>query len=86
MSGAAELAVAVTVLGTVEDGGRPPVPRAGARPGDVVLVTGPCGGSAAGLRELRAGRAGRRRPVAAYRRPLARLREGELARRAGRTP
>jgi thiamine-monophosphate kinase len=82
VSGASELAVAVTVLGTVEDGGPPPVPRAGARPGDVVLVTGPCGGSAAGLRELRAGR-GDGAAVAAYRRPLARLREGELARRAG---
>ncbi len=41
VSEAGELAVAVTVLGTIEPGGRPPVSRAGARPGDVVLVTGP---------------------------------------------
>ena len=50
-----------------------------------MLVTGPCGGSAAGLRELRAGRAGGgdTPAVAAYRRPVARLREGELARVGG---
>ena len=46
--------VAVTVLGTV-DGGPAPGVAGGALAGDVVLVTGPCGGSAAGLRELRAG-------------------------------
>jgi len=78
VSEAAQLMVAVTVLGTVEGGG-PPVSRAGALPGDVVLVTGPCGGSAAGLRELRVGRSG----GDAYRRPVARLREGEIARQRG---
>lgn len=72
------LVVAVTVLGTVEDGGAP-VPRSGARPDDVLLLTGPCGGSAAGLRALRNGTG----PGAAYRRPLARLREGQIARRSG---
>jgi thiamine-monophosphate kinase len=91
VSGAAELVVAVTVLGTVGpagsgDPGPGPVSRAGARPGDVVVVTGPCGGSLAGLRELR------ERPAAgdgtvetgsAYRRPVARLREGALARLGG---
>jgi thiamine-monophosphate kinase len=70
------------VLGTVEPGGPPPVGRSGARPGDVLLVTGPCGGSAAGLRELRAGNESGA-AVAAYRRPVARLREGELARSGG---
>ncbi len=72
------LVVAVTVLGTVEDGGAP-VSRSGARPDDVLLLTGPCGGSAAGLRILRAGTG----PGVAYRRPLARLREGQVARRGG---
>lgn len=81
MSAAAQLVVAVTVLGTVAGGGTP-VARSGARPGDVVAVTGPCGGSAAGLRELREGapEADARR---AYRRPVARLAEGELARAGG---
>ncbi len=82
VSGAAELAVAVTVLGTVGDGDPPPVSRTGARPGDVLLVTGPCGGSAAGLRELRAGRDDTAAGFA-YRRPVARLREGASARRSG---
>ncbi len=87
LSESGTLVVAVTVLGAVEDGGAP-VSRAGARPGDVVLVTGPCGGSAAGLRELRAGAGaagGEAEPDArlAYRRPVARLPEGEVARRRG---
>jgi thiamine-monophosphate kinase len=81
LSAAGELVVAVTVLGTVA-GGAEPVPRNGARPGDVVLVSGPCGGSAAGLRELRADapNADARR---AYRRPVARLAEGSAARGCG---
>jgi thiamine-monophosphate kinase len=82
VSESAVLTVAVTVLGTIGAGGPPPVGRSGARPGDVVLVTGPCGGSAAGLRELRAGNEGGA-AVAAYRRPVPRLQEGELARLAG---
>ncbi len=58
VSGAGELMVAVTVLGTVVGGDeRGPVSRAGARAGDMVFVTGECGGSAAGLRVLRARRA-----------------------------
>jgi thiamine-monophosphate kinase len=81
LSSAGELVVAVTVLGTVADGGSP-VSRSGARPGDVILVTGPCGGSAAGLRELRAGQP-HADPRHAYRRPVARLAEGEMARRGG---
>ena len=81
VSSAEQLVLAVTVLGTVAGGGAP-VSRSGARPGDIVLVTGPCGGSAAGLRELRAGE-----PDAdvryAYRRPVARLAEGDAVRRCG---
>ncbi len=82
VSGAGELVVAVTVLGTVADGGPPPVSRAGARAGNVVLVTGACGGSAAGLRQLHGADPGADRGLS-YRRPTARLREGEVARRAG---
>jgi thiamine-monophosphate kinase len=79
LSGAGQLAVSVTVLGTIGPGDRPAVSRAGAQARDVVLVTGPCGGSAAGLRALRAGTG----PGEAYRRPVARLGEGALARRGG---
>src|ERR1700677_4701795 len=87
VSAAGVLVVAVTVMGTV-DGGTP-VPRSGAAAGDVILVTGPCGGSAAGLRVLRSGaEVAGLGPVeaalaAAYRRPVARLAEGGAARRAG---
>jgi thiamine-monophosphate kinase len=95
VSAAGELVVAVTVLGEV--GGAEPaaVSRSGARPGDALLVTGPCGGSAAALRELRegvrggagsdagAGRGGVDGVGEAYRRPVARLAEGALARREG---
>ncbi len=83
VSGAEQLMVAVTVLGTVESIGPPPVPRSGGQPEDVVLVTGPCGGSAAGLRALRAGAGAGTATGTAYRRPVARLREGALARRSG---
>jgi thiamine-monophosphate kinase len=78
ISGAGQLVVAVTVLGSVAPGGSA-VTRAGAAPGDAILVTGPCGGSAAGLRHLRAHTA----LGQAYRRPVARLREGDTARRFG---
>ena len=67
LSAAAQVVVSVAVSGVLE-GGRPPVTRAGASAGDVLVVTGPLGGSAAGLRLLRSGR-GRRpawwRPTAA---------------------
>ncbi|MGI0156561.1 MAG: thiamine-phosphate kinase, partial [Thermoplasmata archaeon] len=47
----ATLVVSVAITGTTE--GEPPVLRSGARAGDAVFVTGPLGGSAAGLRVLR---------------------------------
>jgi thiamine-monophosphate kinase len=73
VSSAAQLMVAVTVLGSVDGG--VPVARSGAGAGDAVFVTGPCGGSAAGLRALRTAAAdGVAAPggiVEAYRRPVA---------------
>jgi thiamine-monophosphate kinase len=50
--------------------------RAGARPGDVLVVTGPLGGSAAGLHALREGLAGFDELVTRHRRPPLRLAEG----------
>ena len=73
--------------------GRPPLLRSGARPGRPPLRHRPLGGSAAGLRLLRPGSGSpaprSARPTAdwlrAHRRPVARLGEGEVARRAGAT-
>ncbi|HEU0129653.1 MAG TPA: thiamine-phosphate kinase [Mycobacteriales bacterium] len=48
-----QVVLAVTALGDL--GGRAPVPRSGARPGDLLVVAGTLGGSAAGLAALRAG-------------------------------
>jgi thiamine-monophosphate kinase len=66
------LALAVTAVGRSER-----VPgRAGARPGDVVVVTGPLGGAAAGLHVLREGLNGFDELVGRHRRPPLRLAEG----------
>lgn len=91
LSGAPVLVVSVVAVGSEPDDGRPLLRRAGARPGDQLFVTGPLGGSAAGLRLL--DRTGAPRDTdgpevpadlaAAHRRPRARLREGEVARLAG---
>jgi thiamine-monophosphate kinase len=54
ISAAPLIMVAVTALGNL--GGRRPVTRAGARPGDLVAVAGLLGHSAAGLALLKAGR------------------------------
>lgn len=53
VSAGEQLVLAVTVLGIIEEGPGP-VLRTGARPGDYLLLTGPVGGAAAGLRTLRA--------------------------------
>ena len=76
VSSSSELVAAVTVIGTVTGGASAPGPvsRAGAEAGDALFVTGPCGGSAADLRN----RGGLR-----YCRPMARLAEGKAAREAG---
>ena len=61
-----EVMLAVTAIGDLD--GRAPVTRAGARPGDVVVVAGRLGYAAAGLAMLQAGRG--EHPLAdAHRRP-----------------
>ena len=50
--------------------------RSGARPGDIVVVTGPLGASAAGLRALERG-INAEQFIAAHRRPPIRLHEGQ---------
>ena len=66
------LVLTVTAVGRSER-----VPgRAGARPGDVLVVTGPLGGAAAGLHALREGLPGFEELVERHRRPPLRLDEG----------
>jgi thiamine-monophosphate kinase len=77
---ARDVAVAVTVFG--ECPGRGAVLRSGARAGDTVLVTGPLGRSAAGLRRRREGAPLDDELVIAHRRPWPRLSEGVAARSA----
>jgi thiamine-monophosphate kinase len=67
ISAAPLIMVAVTALGDL--GGRPPVTRAGARPGDLVAVAGLLGHSAAGLALLKAGRTEPASLLAAHRWP-----------------
>src|SRR5262252_6266613 len=67
VSGADTIMLAVTALGDLA--GREPVTRAGARPGDLLAVTGALGHSAAGLALLGAGLAEPAALVTAYRWP-----------------
>ena len=86
LSAAATLVVSVAIVGDAGPASPPPVLRSGARPGDVLFVTGPLGSSAAGLALLRAGRAGEDADLeSAHRRPRARVPEGAAARAAGAT-
>ena len=77
LSSGPALTVSVAVAGTVDDGGPGPVLRSGARPGDLLWVTGPLGAAARDL--------GRRWPGRAHARPEPRLEAGAAARRAGAT-
>jgi thiamine-monophosphate kinase len=81
---ASQVVVGAAATGVLE-GEWPPVLRSGAAPGDRLVVTGPLGASAAGLRLLRAGARVPASAIAAHRRPRARLLEGVVARRAGAT-
>ena len=90
LTNATDIVVTVAVTGYTTGA---PVGRGGARPGDLIWVTGPLGGSAAGLRLLRAGgavgSAGMedvdRDAVRAHTRPRPLLAAGRAARRAGAT-
>jgi thiamine-monophosphate kinase len=83
LSQSATATVVVTALGTEGLGGA--VARSGAVPGDVVFVTGPLGGAAAGLRRRRGGADLDDAVVLRHRRPRARLDEGACAALSGAT-
>jgi thiamine-monophosphate kinase len=75
--------LSVTALGDL--GGRAPVTRGGARPGDVVAVAGRLGWSACGLAVLRRGFASPLAAVNAHRRPSPPYAAGPAAADAGAT-
>ena len=83
VSSSAQLTLAVTALGSLE--GRPPVTRAGARPGDLVALRGRVGWSAAGLAVLQRGFRSPAVVVNAYRVPEPPYAAGPEAARAGAT-
>ena len=79
----AAVVLSVTALGDL--GGRAPVTRGGARPGDVVAVAGRLGWSACGLAVLRRGFTAPAAAVAAHRRPTPPYAAGPQAADAGAT-
>jgi thiamine-monophosphate kinase len=79
-TGAAALTVDVAILGQLAHS---PVLRSGARPGDLLAVTGELGASAAGLLALENGHAGPERLVKKHLRPEPRVTLGHVAARLG---
>ncbi len=78
--GAAALTVDVAILGQLAHS---PVLRSGARPGDLLAVTGELGASAAGLLALENGHSGPERLVRKHLRPEPRVTLGHAAARLG---
>jgi thiamine-monophosphate kinase len=72
--------VDVAILGELS---APPVLRSGARPGDLLAVTGELGASAAGLLALEEGASGPERLVRRHLRPEPRVEVGSVAARLG---
>ena len=79
-TGAAALTVDVAILGQLAHA---PVLRSGARPGDLLAVTGELGASAAGLLALESGDAGPKRLIYKHLRPEPRLVAGRAVARLG---
>jgi thiamine-monophosphate kinase len=83
MSSSPTLTVAVTALGDL--GGRPPVVRSGAQPGDILALAGRTGHAAAGYTILSRGFRTPKALVEAYRRPEVPYAAGPLAAKHGAT-
>ncbi len=83
MAGSATFVISITALGDL--GGRAPVTRSGARPGDVVAVAGQLGWSAAGLAVLGRGFRSPVNVVGAHRSPQPPYEAGPAAADAGAT-
>ena len=83
MSASPTLTVAVTALGDL--GGRAPVVRGGAQPGDIIALAGRVGHAAAGYTVLSRGFRTPKALVEAYRRPEVPYRAGPAAAAAGAT-
>jgi thiamine-monophosphate kinase len=79
-TGAAALTVDVSILGQLAHA---PVLRSGARPGDLLAVTGELGASVAGLLVLESGSSGPERLVRKHLRPEPRVAAGRAAARLG---
>src|SRR5215210_906111 len=73
---ACALTVDVAILGELD---APPVLRSGARPGDLLAVTGELGASAAGLLALESGASGHKRLVDKHLRPTPRVEAGSAS-------